>query len=65
MENVNTCTQCASGYGIFSTTCALCLKNNCVNCDGDFTVCAICATGYYLDSTSGSCFQCQSSCTTC
>lgn len=46
-----------------SSACILCVKSNCNNCDGDYTQCSACNSGYYL--VSGTCYQCQSQCLTC
>jgi hypothetical protein len=66
---VGTCTDCGQGLNLYldsSKKCVSCPNiTNCIQCSTTaFSSCALCATGYFVDSSSG-CTQCPTACTSC
>jgi hypothetical protein len=57
----NTCT--CGCYGLSSTICLDCNSVNCINYLPNN--CTICRTGYYLNTSSGTCIKCPSYCSSC
>ena len=56
--------ECSSLYGFNSAKdCLLCEDPNCLDCSNNYTECASCPDGYYLDS--GECIKCNLDCITC
>lgn len=56
------CEQCILGYYLNQAICSPCV-NFCIICNNG--VCSTCSNGFGINSTSGSCYPCGGSCTSC